>query len=160
MAHGLKSLWKGLSNGKKCFLVYMQLVFCGDNYGKVIMLYSTQIMKQMSIYGQNSHPKCPKLMHIVHRLFLISAHVQFQVKFVHIPGKLNPIADALSRLQVEKFRKLAPNVEDTPVFLPQVIWLDFSPNGNIPKCSSGTFHKMGLSGWPTPLQPLLQSIGY
>ena len=71
--------------------------------------------------------KCPKLMDIVHRLLLISAHVQFQVKFVHIPGKLNPIADALSRLQVEKFRKLAPNAEDTPVSLPQVIWLDLEP---------------------------------
>ena len=62
-------------------------------------------------------------MDIVRRLFFISAHAQFQVKFVHIPGKLNPIADALSRLQVEKFRKLAPNAEDTPVSLPQVIWL-------------------------------------
>ena len=58
MAHGLKSLWEGLSNGKKCFL-YMQLVTCGDTYGNVIVLYSTKIMKQMSKYGQNSPPSAP-----------------------------------------------------------------------------------------------------
>ena len=58
------------------------------------------------------------------QIILDSVCIQFQVTFVHIPGKLNPIADALSRLQVEKFRKLAPNTEDTPVSLPQDIWLD------------------------------------
>ena len=57
-------------------------------------------------------------MDIDRRSFLISANDQFQVTFEHNPGKLNPIADALSRLQVEKFRKLTPNAEDTPVPLP------------------------------------------
>ena len=37
------------------------------------------------------------------------------------PRKVNPIADALSRLQAKKFRKLAPNAEDIPVSVPQYI---------------------------------------
>ena len=96
-------LWGHLWQGNR-------IIFNTDN--------ETNVCFDHTLIWSEQSSNCPKLMEIVRRLFLISSHAQFQVKFVHILGKLNPIADALSRLQVEKFSKLAPNAEDTPVPLP------------------------------------------
>ena len=107
---------------KEMFRIYAACYLRGHLWQGNRIIFNTDNETNVKIWSKQS-TKCPELMDIVRRLFLISAHAQFQVKFVHTPGKLNPTADALSRLQVEKFRKLAPNAEDTPAPLPQDIWL-------------------------------------
>ena len=40
----------------------------------------------------------------------------------HIEGKLNNIADALSRFQMERFRSLAPAAEPEGIVVPEFLW--------------------------------------
>ena len=39
----------------------------------------------------------------------------------HVPGR-NNIADPLSRLQVDKFRRLRPDADAEPVLVAPVVW--------------------------------------
>ena len=41
---------------------------------------------------------------------------------LHIPGKDNNIADALSRFQVQRFRALAPDAELVGAEIPEFLW--------------------------------------
>ena len=58
------------------------------------------------------------LMHLVRTLFFIAACHNFHVMICHIPGIDNSIADALSRMQLTRFRSLAPDAKDHPTPLP------------------------------------------
>ena len=57
---------------------------------------------------------CPDLMDLVRDLFFIAANNNFNVMIRHIPGINNSIADALSRLQLSRFRALAPQADPHP----------------------------------------------
>ena len=56
----------------------------------------------------NGYSRDCVLMHLLRCLFFISEHHQFLVEAVHIPGKDNRQADALSRNCVSSFLQMAP----------------------------------------------------
>lgn len=60
------------------------------------------------------------VMFLIRRLVLLS--LQFNVLFsaVHLPGKLNILSDALSRLQISKFQKLMPDADPEPTLVPHL----------------------------------------
>jgi len=58
--------------------------------------------------------KCCHIMSLVRYLFFICAKFNIVLKAVHIPGILNSASDALSRLQVQRFRKLVPDADLLP----------------------------------------------
>ena len=64
------------------------------------------------------------LMHLVRALFFIAARHNFHVMICHIPGIDNSIADALSRMQLTRFRSLAPDANDHPTPTPASLTLD------------------------------------
>jgi hypothetical protein len=47
-------------------------------------------------------------MSLLRYLFLTSMQYNFLIRCKHVPGTSNGIADAISRFQVDRFRKLAP----------------------------------------------------
>ncbi|XP_060079761.1 uncharacterized protein LOC132559161 [Ylistrum balloti] len=57
------------------------------------------------------------------RLFVLRC-IYFNIVFKaeHIPGCCNVITDSLSRLQLNKFHRLAPQAEPTPVPIPTWLW--------------------------------------
>ena len=59
----------------------------------------------------------PLIMHLVHSIFFSAATNHFTVLVTRIVGTNNSIADSLSRLQITRFRHLAPapDLEPTPV---------------------------------------------
>ncbi|XP_067654353.1 uncharacterized protein [Haliotis asinina] len=61
--------------------------------------------------------KCPLVMQLTRKLVLTTARRNFVFYATHLPGKRHSIGDALSRLQLSKFRRLAPTAqkEQTPV---------------------------------------------
>ena len=61
-------------------------------------------------------------MDLVQNIFLISATHNFLVQFQHIPGSNNPIADALSRLQMQKFQELAPDAKPNQTPIPEYLF--------------------------------------
>ena len=58
---------------------------------------------------------------LVRKLFLSAAQFGFSVSLKHILGIHNPIADALSRFQVLKFKQLAPDAEVISTQLPLAV---------------------------------------
>ncbi len=61
----------------------MVLIHC-DNAGAVAAINS-------------GYSKVPEMMHLLRCLFFIRAHFAISVRAVHIPGKENTLADAISR---------------------------------------------------------------
>lgn len=66
----------------------------------------------------SGHSKAPRVMDLVRFLVLISMKHNFLVRARHVPGVSNAIADALSRFQVQRFRELAPQADQTPCTIP------------------------------------------
>ena len=55
---------------------------------------------------------------LLRSLFLAAARHSFWVSASHVPGRLNGIADALSRFQLQRFRTLAPSASPEPTPVP------------------------------------------
>ena len=66
----------------------------------------------------SGHSKAPRVMDLVRFLVLISMKHKFLVRARHVPGVSNAIADALSHFQVQRFRELAPQADQTPCTIP------------------------------------------
>ena len=64
------------------------------------------------------HSKAPRFMDPIRFLVLISMKHNFLVRARHMPGVSHVIADALSRFQVQHFRELVPQADQTPCTIP------------------------------------------
>jgi len=58
------------------------------------------------------------LMVLLHYLTVLAIRYSFSFKASSVQGKANPIADALSRFQFQRFRCLDPHVDPTPSQIP------------------------------------------
>lgn len=89
-----------------------RIIFLCDNSATVAIL-------------NKGRSKSPHIMPLMRRLTLIAAKNNFIFSSIHVPGRTNLIADALSRLQISKFRNLAPQAQDQPCSVPhpkEVFW--------------------------------------
>ncbi|KAK3095242.1 hypothetical protein FSP39_012073 [Pinctada imbricata] len=69
----------------------------------------------------NKTSKSDKIMTLLRHLMFIIIERNIQIKAVHIPGAENKIADAISRLQWDRFRKEALLANPCPVNVPTKI---------------------------------------
>lgn len=67
---------------------------------------------------RNHSAKHPALNDLLHRLFFIAADNNFTISLSHTPGHHNCIADALSRNQLTRFHRLAPQANRYPTRVP------------------------------------------
>ena len=102
--------------------LYPIIVACflwGKQWNKMRILFHCDYMATVQILNKGR-----SRVHIINRLMRmltwLSAQYNFIVHAEHVPGKLNDMADALSRFQMKKFRLLAPNAESTPTPCPPV----------------------------------------
>ena len=65
--------------------------------------------------------RIPRVMDLMRHLTLLTLKHNFYLKTIHIEGKLNEIADSLSRFQMERFWSLAPHAEQTPCPIPSIL---------------------------------------
>lgn len=88
--------------------------------GKRIIIRSDNTAVVAIINKQTS--KCAAIMRLV-RFFILQC-LKLNIIFTarHIPGKDNNIADALSRLQMQRFRELAPEAEASGEKVPDFLW--------------------------------------
>ncbi|XP_021339760.1 uncharacterized protein LOC110440977 [Mizuhopecten yessoensis] len=92
--------------------VGQRIVFMCDNAATVAILCK-------------GRSKSPHIMPLVRRLTLCACTFNFTVLSKHVPGHLNNIADSLSRLQIARFRRLAPYAARFPCKVPlptSVMW--------------------------------------
>ena len=60
-------------------------------------------------------------MHLLRCLFFIAAALNFWYGASHIPGKMNIAADAISRNNVEVLFEVIPNINSSPLAIPQTL---------------------------------------
>ena len=65
--------------------------------------------------------RCPNIMSLIRPLYLHAAKHRYSISFKHIFGLSNPIADALSRFQMQKFHTLHPDAALDPTTIPTSI---------------------------------------
>ena len=70
--------------------------------------------------------KSDKIMVLVRALTLQCLQHNMVIRGVHIEGRTNILTDSLSRLQVQKFLRLAPNAEEHPDVVPSHLWQIFN----------------------------------
>ena len=55
---------------------------------------------------------------LLRELFFVAAQSNFTIQLVHVPGKHNVLADALSRDMMTNFFALAPQANPLPLVVP------------------------------------------
>jgi hypothetical protein len=74
----------------------------------------------VSIINSKRSP-IPRVMDLMRHLTLLTLKHNMYIHAVHIPGKHNDIADAISRFQFQRFQKLAPNADTNPCQIPEIL---------------------------------------
>ena len=85
------------------------------------VVFVTDNLPITQIWDSGTTPS-PDIMAIVRKLFLVAVKHQFSVAFKHISGKCNPVADALSRFQMTRFRTMHPRAATHPTPIPSDAW--------------------------------------
>lgn len=70
--------------------------------------------------------KSDKVMCLVRFLTLKCLQVNIIVRASHLPGSKNVICDALSRLQLDRFKEMAPDADPEPTQVPTHLWNIFT----------------------------------
>ena len=89
--------------------VIAMMVWGKELYDKMIMLHTDNMAVKHAVNKQTS--PCPQIMALLRKLVLICLVRNILIKAVHVPTHDNGIANSLSRVQVDRFRKLAPRAQ-------------------------------------------------
>ena len=113
--------YKLLITFKELFPIVLSLILWGHEWKnqKVIFHCDNQAVV-CSINKQSTKEKSS--MHLLRMLVTICLKLNIVFKAVHIPGKINQCADALSRLQIGRFKILAPQADLVPTPVPNYLW--------------------------------------
>jgi len=72
----------------------------------------------------NSYSRDPVLMNMGHCPFFLTEHYHLSLEAVHLPGKTNVAADALSRNNLPLFFQVSPGARPDPSPIPsQALWI-------------------------------------
>ena len=106
---------------KELFPIYLACFIWATEFSNKRLLFHCDNLAVTNIWNSGTS-KCPKIMSLVRKLFFIAAKHNFTINIKHIPGTDNSIADALSRLQMDRFRQLAPTASPTETTIPLQAW--------------------------------------
>ena len=112
------------STWKKANIAFLELypivtaaLVWGEAWKNHKIIFVTDNQALVAILNQKTS-KLKPIMHLVRILVLHCLRFNIEFKSRHIPGQLNCQADALSRLQVARFKELAPNSDRVPTEIP------------------------------------------
>ena len=102
---------------KELYAITMAMTVWAPSLASQSLLFHCDNQSVVRILTSGSS-KCRHIMSLVRYLFFIRAKFNIVLRAVHIPGILNSASDALSRLQVQRFRTLVPDADllPSPVF--------------------------------------------
>lgn len=103
------------------FPVVTALVIWGHCLENKKILFHIDNQAVVSILNKKTS-RDPSIMFLLRRLVLLTLTYNILLKAEHISGSVNSIADAISRCQWQKFRKLAPDADLLPSKIPEWIW--------------------------------------
>lgn len=106
---------------KELFAILAAVVTWGHQWAGKRVIIVTDNKPITQIWSSGSTPS-PHLMCLTRKIFLFAAANNFSLSLKHILGHFNPVADALSRFQMPKFRRLMPDAETNPTPIPATVW--------------------------------------
>ena len=116
---------------QELFAIVVAALAWGHQWSGRRILAHCDNLAVVDIWGRYSS-KSPSIMSLVRRLYFVAASNNFHIRFSHIQGVDNGIADALSRNNLIRFRRLAPTADPAMTPLPDLFNL-----------SSPTKHRTG-----------------
>ena len=106
---------------KELFPVVLSIVLWGQEWANQRVTFHCD--NQAVVYCINKQSTREKSsMHLLRMLVALCLKHNIVFKAVHIAGKRNAIADALSRLQIKRFKELAPQADLVPTPEPDYLW--------------------------------------
>lgn len=96
------------------------VLWCHLLQGKRILIRSDNVAVVSILNKQTS--KCPVIMRLLRFVVLQCLKYNTVISARHLPGESNEVADSLSRLQVGRFRKLAPHAARNGTPVPEFMW--------------------------------------
>jgi hypothetical protein len=103
------------------FPIFLSVVMWGDQLKNKRLIFNCDNSAVVQIVNSLSS-KSEQVMQLVRVLTLYCLKYNILLKAQHVPGVKNEICDALSRFQLERFRKLAPEAAKDPVPVPTMVW--------------------------------------
>lgn len=119
--------WKDLNiMTLEFYPIIIALELWGSLWSNHSILFFTDNEALVSVINKQTS-RDNQVMKMVRHMVLCCLKFNILFKSKHIPGKRNVLADCLSRLQVQHFKKLAPQVNKLPTtvptkFLPENFW--------------------------------------
>ena len=107
------------------FPILVAIYIWGDQLTNRKVLFRCDNLAVIQVLNQQT-TKASDLMVLVRALTLKCLKLNVVLRAEHIPGCYNVIADSLSRLQIARFRRLAPEADEHPVPIPSHLWNIFS----------------------------------
>lgn len=109
---------------RELYPIVVAALLWAPSWSKKRILFYCDNMSTVQIV-QKGRSKVPCIMQLMRRLTWTSAKFNFCIYAQHLPGVTNNIADSLSRLQLQRFRQLAPSADALPQAIPppqDVLW--------------------------------------
>lgn len=103
------------------FPVFVVLHIWGPELKNKKIMFNIDNMSVVHIINKKSS-KSERVMALLRRLVLLTLQYNLLIKAQHIPGKVNQIADSLSRGDFQRFRNLCPAAEPKKTEIPTHLW--------------------------------------
>jgi len=122
--HVLEQVDKDLSIAfQELYPIVVAALLWGSCWSRKRILIHCDNQATVYIINKGRSP-CAAIMRLMRRLVIVAATYNFQFLAAHSPGCTNSIADALSRLNLQKFRQLAPEAASKPCLIPTEVMFD------------------------------------
>ena len=123
MSHWIANPWPPLLQNRsiqwnELYPIALACLLWGHQWTGKKLLFHCDNQAVVDIWASGSC-RDPLIMHPVRSIFFTAATNHFTVLVTHIVGTSNVIADSLSRLQMSRFRLLAPAADLEPTPVPQ-----------------------------------------
>ena len=105
---------------KELFAIVAAVITWGSQWEGKRIVFVTDNLPITQIWHIGTS-RSSDIMVLVRKLYLLAAEFGFSASLKHILGVFNPVADALSRLQVLKFKQLVPDAEEVATTLPLAV---------------------------------------
>ncbi|KAL9954485.1 hypothetical protein ACROYT_G042033 [Oculina patagonica] len=109
---GISIAWQEL------FALVVACHLWGEHFSNKRILFYCDNESVVSIVN-SKRSRIPRVMDLVRHLTLLTLKYNIYIQVQHIAGKINEIADSLSRFQLKRFRMLAPYADPSPCPVPQ-----------------------------------------
>lgn len=108
---------------QELYPIVVAAILWGNSWARKRILFHCDNLATVHILNKG-RSTCTSIMKLMRRLVVVAATCNFHFLAAHLPGKTNIKADALSRLDLQKFRRLAPEAALHPCCIPTNIMFD------------------------------------